>query len=59
MTDLGNNEVNEHFESNAFSVSWYLKYFKFLHGTIFLSKFSSINNRGDKSHFANRIDLIV
>lgn len=46
MTDLGSNEVVVHFESNAFSVSWYLKYFKFLHGTIFCLSFLALITEG-------------
>ena len=48
MTDLGNNGVDEHFESNAFSVLLYLKYFKFLHGTIFCLSFLSLIPEGIK-----------
>ena len=46
MTDLGNNGVDEHFESNAFSVLLYLKYFKFLHGTIFCLSFLALITEG-------------
>ena len=46
MTDLESNEVDVHFESNAFSVSWYLKYFEFLHGTIFCLSFPALITEG-------------
>ena len=46
MTDLESNEVDVHFESNAFLVSWYLKYFEFLHGTIFCLSFPALITEG-------------